>query len=55
VDGYWLELQVDRSDDAVVDLLREYAALEHAAKGSWRGGQLPFEHPCSNRPPLKRK
>ena len=33
VDGYWLELQVDESDDAVEDLLRKYTQLEHAAKG----------------------
>lgn len=50
VEGYWLELYVDRSDDAVIELARKYAALEHEAKGSWRGGKLPFEHPCVNRP-----
>ena len=46
VDGYWLELQVERSDDAVVDLAKQYANLKHDAKGEWRGGQLPFEFPC---------
>jgi uncharacterized Ntn-hydrolase superfamily protein len=46
VDGYWLELQVERSDDAVVDLAKQYAELKHDAKGAWRGGQLPFELPC---------
>ncbi len=33
VKGYWLELYVDKSDDAVVDLAKKYAALEHDAKG----------------------
>lgn len=33
-DGYWLELQVDRSDDAVVELSKKYAELKHDAKGS---------------------
>ena len=45
VDGYWLELYTDQSQDAVVDLLRKYAELKHEAKGNWRGGQLPFRHP----------
>jgi len=44
--GCWLELYVDQSDDAVVELAREYAALEHEAKGQWPGGRLPFTHPC---------
>jgi uncharacterized Ntn-hydrolase superfamily protein len=33
VEGYWLELQVDQSDDAVRELAKEYAAIEHEAKG----------------------
>ena len=45
--GYWLELYVDQSDDAVIELAREYAAVEHEAKGQWPGGRLPFLHPCS--------
>ncbi len=45
IDGYWLELYVDKSDDAVIDLAKKYAALSHEAKGAWRGGRLPFEHP----------
>jgi len=48
-DGYWLELYVDKSDDAVIDIARKYAVLDHEAKGVWRGGKLPFEHPCPNR------
>ena len=36
VEGYWLELYVDESDDAVNDLLRHYAELEHEAKGEWK-------------------
>src|SRR5213593_3583627 len=45
VEGYWLELHVDKSDDAVIDLAKKYAELKHDAKGDWRGGKLPFEHP----------
>ena len=53
VEGCWLELYVDKSDDAVIDLARKYAELEHEAKGEWRGGKLPFSHPCPNRPVSK--
>ena len=35
-DGIWFELHVDRSDDAVSDLLRSYVQADHAAKGSWK-------------------
>jgi uncharacterized Ntn-hydrolase superfamily protein len=41
VDGYWLELYVDKSDDAVVELARQYAQLQHEAKGRWQAGQNP--------------
>ncbi len=34
VDGYWLELYVDKSDDAVTELAKKYADLEHEAKGA---------------------
>jgi uncharacterized Ntn-hydrolase superfamily protein len=34
IEGYWLELYVDKSDDAVVELARKYAALKHEAKGT---------------------
>jgi uncharacterized Ntn-hydrolase superfamily protein len=50
VEGDWLELYVDNSDDAVIDLAKKYAELKHEAKGSWRGGRLPFQHPCADRP-----
>ena len=57
VEGVWLDLQVEKSDDAVIDLLRKYAETTHEAKGEWRGGRLPFEHPCpgraESRPPQK--
>lgn len=57
VEGDWLALDVDRSDDAVIELARNYAELKHDAKGHWRGGALPFVHPCPNRvapePPKK--
>lgn len=52
-EGYWFELYVDRSDDAVIELAEKYAELKHEAKGDWRGGQLPFIHPCKDRPKLK--
>ncbi|MGE5195474.1 MAG: DUF1028 domain-containing protein [Deltaproteobacteria bacterium] len=32
--GNWLELDVDESDDAVAELDRKYAALDHEAKGA---------------------
>jgi uncharacterized Ntn-hydrolase superfamily protein/trehalose utilization protein len=46
VEGPWLELQVDESQDAVADLLRKYVEIEHEAKGEWPGGKPPFRHPC---------
>ena len=52
VDGDWLSLDVDKSDDAVVDLAKQYAELKHEAKGDWPGGRLPFQHPCPDRPKL---
>ncbi len=50
VEGYWLDLHVDKSDDAVIELARNYSELEHAAKGDWEGGKVPFKHPCPDRP-----
>jgi uncharacterized Ntn-hydrolase superfamily protein len=47
VDGYWFEHYVDKSDDAVLELAKQYAHREHDAKGSWRGGRLPFQPPCA--------
>jgi len=44
--GHWLELYVDDSNDAVIDLAKKYAALSHPAKGLWPGAKLPFRHPC---------
>jgi uncharacterized Ntn-hydrolase superfamily protein len=35
VEGYWLELYVDRSEDAVVELIDAYQRLDHPAKGGW--------------------
>lgn len=32
VEGLWLDLHVDRSDDAVSELAKKYADLDHAAK-----------------------
>lgn len=50
IDDYWLELYVNESDDAVAELVRKYAELDHDAKREWRGGRSPFEHPCEGRP-----
>ena len=36
VEGYWLELHVDKSDDAVNELVKNYSELKHDAKGEWR-------------------
>ena len=36
VDGHWLELDVDRSDDAVTELVKQYVDLKHDARGIWR-------------------
>ncbi len=33
VEGYWLQLYVNKSDDAVNELARKYSQLEHEAKG----------------------
>jgi uncharacterized Ntn-hydrolase superfamily protein len=34
VEGDWLRLQVDKSDDAVAELAKKYAELDHEAKSS---------------------
>jgi uncharacterized Ntn-hydrolase superfamily protein len=49
VEGDWLSLHVDKSDDAVLELAQKYAELKHDAKGSWAGGKLPFQNPCPDR------
>ncbi len=46
VDDYWFELHVDQSDDAVIDLLKKYVAIDHSAKGEWEAAKKPFCHPC---------
>jgi uncharacterized Ntn-hydrolase superfamily protein len=33
VEGHWLDLHVDQSDNAVADLAKKYADLKHPAKG----------------------
>ena len=48
-EGIWLELQVDKNDDAVIALARKYAELEHAAKGNPAASE--FKHPCVDRKP----
>jgi len=34
-EGYWFELYVDESEDAVIDLLNTYVERKHEAKGTW--------------------
>jgi uncharacterized Ntn-hydrolase superfamily protein len=54
VEGYWLDLHVDKSNDAVIELAKQYVELEHEAKGDWPGGKAPFKHPCPDRPAPKK-
>lgn len=49
IEGDWLALHVDKSDDAVLELAKNYAELKHEAKGDWAGGKPPFQLPCPNR------
>jgi uncharacterized Ntn-hydrolase superfamily protein len=49
VEGHWLELHVDKSDDAVMELMQKYVELEHTAKGNWPAGKAPWKHPCAGR------
>ena len=37
IDGLWFDLQVEKSEDAVSELARRYAALDHEAKGARPG------------------
>lgn len=36
-EGYWFELYVDDSEDAVNELLKKYLKSDHDARGSWDG------------------
>jgi uncharacterized Ntn-hydrolase superfamily protein len=54
IEGLWLELRVDKSDDAVMNLARKYAELDHKAKGGWPGGRLPFKYPGLKQPASQR-
>ncbi|MBQ17935.1 MAG: hypothetical protein CMJ65_12500 [Planctomycetaceae bacterium] len=47
--GTWFQLHVDKSDDAVADLLKKYVTSRHPAKGAWKGGRPPFADPCPKR------
>jgi uncharacterized Ntn-hydrolase superfamily protein len=49
-EGDWLELYVDNSIDAVIDLLKLYVQLDHPAKGEWEAAEKPFRNPCNERP-----
>ncbi len=42
VEGDWLNLQVDGSDDAVNELAKKYVALDHAALGDWAKAHNPW-------------
>jgi uncharacterized Ntn-hydrolase superfamily protein len=41
IPAYWLELQVDKSDDAVSELARRYREMKHEAKGDGPENRLP--------------
>jgi len=49
VDGYWFELHVDRSDDAVRELARKYFDVSHDAKGAWKGFSEASDSRSSNK------
>jgi uncharacterized Ntn-hydrolase superfamily protein len=51
-DGYWLDLHVDKSDDAVLDLYKKYVESDHEARGEW--GKRAYANPCPSRPAPKR-
>lgn len=51
-DGYWLDMHVDKSDDAVVELHKRYVESDHEARGEW--GRRKYEPPCPNRPAPKK-
>ncbi len=51
-EGYWLDMHVDKSSDAVVELHKIYVESDHPARGAW--GKQKYEHPCPNRPAPKR-
>lgn len=48
-DGDWLELYVDNSSEAVIDLLKLYVQLDHPAKGAWEAAEKQFPNPCNER------
>jgi uncharacterized Ntn-hydrolase superfamily protein len=45
VEGDWLYLGVDESDDAVTELAKKYIAIDHEAKGQWKDNKPPFTLP----------
>lgn len=49
VDGYWFELYIDESENAVIDLAKRYVEIDHPSKGAWAAAQKPFRHPCEDR------
>jgi uncharacterized Ntn-hydrolase superfamily protein len=53
LEGAWLDQRVDKSDDAVQELARNYVELKHDAKGAWSESKLPWHDPCPERPEPK--
>lgn len=49
--GHWLDLQIDKSNDAVIDLLKKYRATDHPVKGAWAKGKLPLRRPQADNDP----
>jgi uncharacterized Ntn-hydrolase superfamily protein len=48
-EGYWFELYVDESDDAVVELAKKYESTDHVAKGSWSAAAALKSADCKAR------
>ena len=53
VDGTWLELQVDKSDDAVLELAEEIRRARARSQGRVAEDKTPWKHPCPDRPEPK--
>lgn len=51
-EGYWLDMHVDKSDDAVIELHKRYVESDHEARGEW--GRRKYEKPCPDRPAPKK-
>ena len=53
VEGLWLDVHVDKSDDAVLELAKQYVEMRHESQGAWAESHRPWQHPCADRPEPK--